>query len=37
MGLKPGDQFEIKLGYKHIHLIQIDSDRNGDAGDDDDE
>lgn len=29
MGLKPGDEFEIKLGYKHIHLIQIDSDRNG--------
>lgn len=26
MGLKPGDEFEIKLGYKHIHLIQIDSD-----------
>ncbi len=25
MGLKPGDLFEIKLGYKHIHLIQIDS------------
>ncbi len=29
MGLKPGDEFEIKLGYKHIHLIQLDSDRNG--------
>ena len=29
MGLKPGDEFEIKLGYKHIHLIQIESDRNG--------
>jgi AbrB family looped-hinge helix DNA binding protein len=27
MGLKSGDQFEIKLGYKHIHLIQLDSDR----------
>lgn len=27
MGLKPGDEFEIKLGYKHIHLIQIDGDR----------
>lgn len=26
MGLKPGDEFEIKLGYKHIHLIQIDQD-----------
>jgi hypothetical protein len=24
MGLKVGDEFEIKLGYKHIHLIQID-------------
>jgi AbrB-like transcriptional regulator len=24
MGLKPGDEFEIKLGYKHIHLAQID-------------
>jgi len=24
MGLKPGDEFEIKLGYKHIHLIQMD-------------
>lgn len=23
MGLKPGDQFEIKLGYKHIHLIYL--------------
>ena len=20
MGLKAGDEFEIKLGYKHIHL-----------------
>ncbi|NJN85480.1 MAG: AbrB family transcriptional regulator [Leptolyngbyaceae cyanobacterium SL_7_1] len=26
MGLKPGDEFEIKLGYKHIHLVQIDED-----------
>ncbi|HEY9642554.1 MAG TPA: AbrB family transcriptional regulator [Coleofasciculaceae cyanobacterium] len=26
MGLKPGDEFEIKLGYKHIHLIQMDTD-----------
>ena len=26
MGLKSGDQFEIKLGYKHIHLIQIGDD-----------
>jgi AbrB-like transcriptional regulator len=23
MGLNPGDEFEIKLGYKHIHLIQM--------------
>jgi hypothetical protein len=23
MGLKPGDEFEITLGRKHIHLIQI--------------
>lgn len=34
MGLKSGDQFEIKLGYKHIHLIQIDSDK--DESDDED-
>jgi hypothetical protein len=24
MGLKPGDEFEIKLGYKHIRLVQLD-------------
>jgi hypothetical protein len=24
MGLQPGDEFEIQLGYKHIHLKQID-------------
>ncbi|XDE62319.1 AbrB family transcriptional regulator [Arthrospira platensis BEA 1257B] len=23
MGLGTGDEFEIKLGYKHIHLIQV--------------
>jgi hypothetical protein len=23
MGLKPGDEFEIKLGYKHIRLIKL--------------
>jgi AbrB-like transcriptional regulator len=23
MGLKTGDEFEIKLGYKHIRLVQI--------------
>jgi AbrB family looped-hinge helix DNA binding protein len=26
MGLKPGDEFVIKLGYKHIHLVQVDKD-----------
>lgn len=34
MGLKPGDEFEIKLGYKHIHLIQIDSNRSEDYSED---
>lgn len=29
MGLQPGDEFDIKLGYKHIHLIQVDGDKNG--------
>ncbi len=24
MGLKPGDEFEISLGRKHIHLKQVD-------------
>jgi AbrB family looped-hinge helix DNA binding protein len=33
MGLKPGDEFEIKLGYKHIHLIQLDGDKSNVAGD----
>lgn len=37
MGLKPGDEFEIKLGYKHIHLIQVDSDRNDLMDEDEDE
>ncbi|MCL2931871.1 MAG: AbrB family transcriptional regulator [Trichodesmium sp. MAG_R03] len=27
MGLKPGDEFEIRLGYKHIHLKQIDQEK----------
>ncbi|MEC4806805.1 MAG: AbrB family transcriptional regulator [Jaaginema sp. PMC 1079.18] len=31
MGLQPGDEFEIKLGYKHIHLKQIDMDREEEA------
>lgn len=30
MGLKPGDEFEIKLGYKHIHLKQIEGEGAGD-------
>ncbi len=29
MGLKKGDEFEIKLGYKHIHLKQIDEEGEG--------
>lgn len=29
MGLKPGDEFEIKLGHKHIRLVQIDENKNG--------
>ncbi|MBW4488546.1 MAG: AbrB family transcriptional regulator [Trichocoleus desertorum ATA4-8-CV12] len=37
MGLKPGDEFEIKLGYKHIHLIQVDADRSGARATDDDD
>ncbi len=35
MGLQPGDEFEIKLGYKHIRLVQLDStdsDSNGTHG-----
>jgi hypothetical protein len=26
MGLNPGDEFEISLGRKHIHLKQVDAD-----------
>ncbi len=29
MGLKAGDRFEIKLGYKHIHLKQKDESSKG--------
>ncbi|WP_013321649.1 AbrB family transcriptional regulator [Gloeothece verrucosa] len=29
MGLKPGDEFEIKLGYKHIHLKQLEGEGSG--------
>lgn len=24
MGLQPGDEFDVKLGYKHIHLVKRD-------------
>lgn len=40
MGLKPGDEFRIKLGYKHIHLIQVEVDddlEHDDEYEDDDE
>ncbi|MEQ8757217.1 MAG: AbrB family transcriptional regulator [Coleofasciculus sp. G1-WW12-02] len=33
MGLKPGDEFEIKLGYKHIHLKQVDMDASEESED----
>ncbi|MFM8006135.1 MAG: AbrB family transcriptional regulator, partial [Dolichospermum sp.] len=37
MGLKPGDEFEIRLGYKHIHLIQLsESEKQLIQSDDDD-
>ncbi len=31
MGLKPGDEFEIKLGYKHIHLKQVGAEEEEEA------
>jgi AbrB-like transcriptional regulator len=31
MGLKPGDEFEIKLGYKHIRLVQVGSNNSTDS------
>ncbi|WP_017296996.1 AbrB family transcriptional regulator [Nodosilinea nodulosa] len=31
MGLKTGDEFEIKLGYKHIRLVKLDSDGNAEG------
>ncbi|MDB9493486.1 AbrB family transcriptional regulator [Spirulina major CS-329] len=34
MGLQPGDEFEIKLGYKHIKLNKLDE--NGAVADNDD-
>jgi hypothetical protein len=30
MGLQPGDEFKIKLGYKHIHLVKLDAEGNED-------
>jgi len=30
MGLKTGDEFKIKLGYKHIHLVKLDAEGNED-------
>ena len=35
MGLKPGDQFEIRLGSKHIHLIQVEPKGSFDDDDED--
>jgi len=32
MGLEAGDEFEIKLGYKHIHLIQVEDNQQNGAG-----
>lgn len=26
MDLQPGDEFQVKLGYKHIHLARLDDD-----------
>ncbi len=38
MGLRPGDVFDVKLGYKHIHLYQNDeATAAGDYDEDDDE
>lgn len=34
MGLKPGDEFEISLGRKHIRLSQLDSASESNSGDD---
>jgi len=32
LGLKPGDEFEITLGRKHIHLKQLEQKGDVDAG-----
>lgn len=34
MGLKPGDEFEIKLGYKHIQLKNLSEKAISDSSDD---
>jgi AbrB family looped-hinge helix DNA binding protein len=31
MNLQPGDEFEIKLGYKHIHLKQVEAEETAEA------
>ena len=31
MGLEPGDEFEITLGKKHIHLKQLESKKDDSA------
>lgn len=37
MGLKPGDEFEIRLGYKHIHLIFVGDGSQSDSSESEDE
>jgi hypothetical protein len=36
MGLKPGDEFEITLGRKHIHLKQVSGFNDEDESEDED-
>ncbi|MEM6591965.1 MAG: AbrB family transcriptional regulator [Cyanobacteria bacterium P01_H01_bin.119] len=36
MGLQSGDEFEIKLGYKHIHLYQLDENDPSESADEED-
>jgi hypothetical protein len=33
MGLKSGDEFQIKLGYKHIRLVKLDDEGNEESDD----
>ncbi|MEM6424254.1 MAG: AbrB family transcriptional regulator [Cyanobacteria bacterium P01_H01_bin.119] len=35
MGLGPGDEFQIKLGYKHIHLVQLGEAEDADSDEED--